>query len=356
LRIWSAGCATGEEPYSVAILLEMLLPDLKEWDIVIIGTDINGESLKKGARGIYSPWSFRMLDKDIQGKYFKKHHDEWEIHENIKKMVHFQYGNLIEKGFFSQNPEICTMDLIICRNVFIYFEKAAVASVLNKFKRLLNPGGYLVTGHAELYGHDLVNLHQIAFPEAIIYQKTTEAGLQPAAIICLPRPVLKSVLPAPRLSKAKTSDPKKDSFDLVCLTAQAYANAGDYEKATDACQRAMNISAHSADPYLLLAHIAEARGNDEEAKIFFKKAIYLNPAFIAAYCELGGLYEKEHDIPRARKARTTAIEFLKYLPAQETVKPYDITAGEMLSYVESLTGATADAGVMAAGAGQASGR
>jgi chemotaxis protein methyltransferase CheR len=353
LRIWSAGCATGEEPYSVAILLDMLLPDRKGWDIFIIGTDINEESLKKAARGIYSPWSFRMLGKDIQSRYFKRYQDKWEIHENIKKMVNFQYGNLIEDGFFSQNPEICTMDIIICRNVFIYFEKEAVSSVLNKFQRILNPGGYLVTGHAELYGHALTSLHQIMYPEAVIYKKTAELCMQPAEISPLPKQVPKSVPPVPLLSKAKITEPNKDNYDLLCQMAQAYANSGDYEKAASACRRAMNINPRSADPYLLLAHIAEARGNDAEAKDLFKKAIYLDPAFIAAYCELGGLYEKENDLSRARKARTTAIEFLKHLPSQATVKPYDITAGEMLTYVESLTGAN-NAGSMPAVPGEQS--
>ncbi len=392
LRIWSAGCATGEEPYSVAILLDMLLPDLKGWDIFIIGTDINEESLKKAARGIYSQWSFRMVDKDIQGKYFKRHQDEWEIHENIKKMVKFQYGNLIEDDLFPQTPEICNMDIIICRNVFIYFKKEAVSSILNKFQRILNDGSYLVTGHSELYGHDLTNLCQIMFPEAVIYKKTADLKVQTAEITRLPKgikegkdskiketPVAKSVLPVPGLSKTKLLEPNseieelikkgryteaiykaesflityKDNYDLLCLIAQAYANSGDYERAVSACRRAMNINADSADPYLLLAHVAEARGDDEEAKDLFKKAIYLDPAFIAAYCELGGLYEKENDIPRARKARTTAIEFLKSLPSQAPVKPYDITAGELLKYVEYLT-RSKDAGLMPSGPGEKS--
>jgi chemotaxis protein methyltransferase CheR len=394
LRIWSAGCATGEEPYSVAILLDMLLPDLKGWDIFIIGTDINEESLKKAARGIYSQWSFRMVDKDIQGKYFKRHRDQWEIHENINKMVKFQYGNLIEDDFFFQNHEICNMDIIICRNVFIYFQKEAVSAVFNNFLRILNDGGYLITGHAELYGHDLTNLHQIMFPEAVIYKKTAELKVQTTEITRLPEcikerkdltiketPVAKSVLPVPGLSKTKPLDPNreieelikqgryteaidkaesflityKDNYDLLCLIAQAYANSGDYEKAASACRRAMNINAHSADPYLLLAHVAEARGDDEEAKDLLKKAIYLDPAFIAAYCELGGLYEKGDDIPRARKARTTAIEFLKSLPSQAPVKPYDITAGELLEYVEYLT-RSKDAGLMPSGPGEKSRR
>lgn len=378
LRIWSAGCATGEEPYSIAILLDMLLPNLKGWDIFIIGTDINEESLKKAARGIYSEWSFRMVDKNVQEKYFKKHNDEWEVNENIKKMVKFQYGNLIEDRFFSQNHELSSMDIIICRNVFIYFEKEAISSVLNKFQRILNPGGYIVTGHAELYGHDLTNLSQIMFPEAVLYKKTAEVKVQPAESR-RGKSVTRPVPPVLRSNKAKTPDPKlrieglikqghyteaidkaeaflithKDNYDLFCLLAQAYANSGDYEKAANACRSAMHINAGSAGPYLLLAQVSEAEGNDEEAKALLKKAIYLDPAFIAAYCELGGLYEKANDVPRAGKARAAAIELLKSLPSEATVKPYDITAGELLEYVEYLTGPK-DSVLMTAGPGERS--
>jgi len=375
LRIWSAGCATGEEPYSIAILLDMLLPDLQGWDILITGTDINEESLKKAGRGRYSQWSFRMVDKEIRGKYFKRRQDEWEIHENIKKMVKFQYGNLIEADFFPQNPEICNMDIIICRNVFIYFEKNAVSAVLKKFQRVLNIGGYLVAGHTELYGHDLTNLHQIVSPEAVIYKKTAELKMQPAKIPCLVNPLR----PVSRLSRIKPPNPNREieeyiekgrhteaiaksesilitheaNYDLLCLMAQAYANSGDYEKAESACRRAIVVKGDSADPYLLLAQVAEARGNDEEAKDFLKKAIYLNSAFIAGYLELGGLYEKENDIRRARKARAAALEFLKALHAQTPVKPYDITAGELLEHVECLIGIR-DVGLRSAESGERS--
>lgn len=385
LRIWSAGCSTGEEPYSIAIFLDMLLPELKGWDIFILGTDINEESLKKAGRGIYTEWSFRMVDKDIQRKYFKKHQGEWEIYESIKKMVKFRYGNLMEAGFFAQNPEICNMDIIICRNVFIYFKKETVSSVFNKFINTLNDEGYLITGHGELHGHDLINLRQILYPEAVIYKKTSDIKGQVPEItrgperikekndlIIKKNPVSKPALPFPEVSKIKPRDPKteieelirkgryaeaitiansllntyensnKNNYDILCFMAQAYANSGDYEKAESACRRAMNINADSAGPYFLLANIAEARGSDEEAKDLFKKAIYLNPAFIAAYLELGGLYQKENDLPRAKKSRSTAIELLKSIPSQAPVKPYDMTAGELLKYAEYLTGSADD--------------
>ncbi|OGW56076.1 MAG: hypothetical protein A2Y81_09985, partial [Nitrospirae bacterium RBG_13_43_8] len=388
------------------------------WDISIIGTDINEESLQKAERGIYTQWSFRMVDKKIQRKYFNRHHkDEWEIDGRIKKMVKFRHSNLIEDDFPSQHSGICNMDIILCRNVFIYFKSEAVSPILNKFIKTLNNGGYLITGHGELFGQSLVNLSQIMFPEAVIYkkvagpvkpvteikkerknEKTKETKfIQPVS----PIPGLNtkefiskapSPLPSPsrgegcnttpplrggdegegdvygftndRISKSKIQPPKKqieglietgryseavekaekvlnvcsEDYDTHCLKAQAYANSGDYKKAEQSCRKAIHIHPTIADPYFLLAQIAEAGGNDEEAKDFLKNTLYLDPTFIAAYLELGGLYEKENDLTRANKWRNTAIELLRSLPSQEPVKPYNMTAGELLKYVENLTG------------------
>lgn len=374
LRLWSAGCSTGEEPYSLAILLDKLVPEPAGWNIFILGTDINEAFLEKAKNGIYSEWSFRMVDKGIQREYFTKLKDGWEIRDDIKKMVKFHYGNLLEADFSRHHPEICAMDIIICRNVFIYFKAEAVAAVLQNFTSILNDEGYLVTGHGELHGHDLANLKQIIYPEAVIYKKTETLTQQIPEISRSPQrkkdphmfklkaePALKPILPAAQV-KSKPSDPKaeiedliskgryaeavekakghlladKGNDDMLFLMAESYANCGDYENAENCCRKAIQCNAAAADPYFLLAHIAELLGNDEKAKELFRKTIYLNPAYIAAYCELGGIYEKQQDLPRAKKIRATAIDLLASLPEQTPVKPYDITAGELLSSIRSL--------------------
>ena len=214
---------------------------------------------------------------------------------------------------------------------------------------------------------DLAKMNRMMFPEAVIYKKMAGMKLQTDRITPLPEsikkgmdlkvketPVAKFVLPVPLYSKVSKTKTLKDNYDAHFLMAQVYANSGDYDKASGACQKAISVHAHSATSYLLLAHIAEARGNDEEAKVMFKKAIYLDSACIAAYYELGGLYEKENDLPRARKARSTAIELLKYLPSQAvSVEPYDISAGELLKNLEYLTGEK-DAALRQAGSGEGS--
>jgi chemotaxis protein methyltransferase CheR len=171
LRIWSAGCSTGEEPYSLAILVQEMIPDWEQWQILILGTDINQTNIQKAKRGFYNSWSFRLVDKDLQKRYFDQRQTEWEIQERIRQMVTFSYGNLVQDQFPSQAASVCNMDLIICRNVFVYFDSQAISTVLGKFYSTLKPGGYLITAHAELYGQQLGRLRAKVFPESVVYQR-----------------------------------------------------------------------------------------------------------------------------------------------------------------------------------------
>ncbi len=170
VRIWSAGCSTGEEPYSLAILVQEMIPDWEQWQILILGTDINQANIEKANRGIYNSWSFRLVDTDLQRRYFYERQTEWEIQERIRRMVTFRYGNLVQDLFPSPDG-VCNMDLIICRNVFVYFDSLAIATVLEKFYSTLRPGGYLITAHAELYGQQLGRLRAKMFPESVVYQR-----------------------------------------------------------------------------------------------------------------------------------------------------------------------------------------
>jgi chemotaxis protein methyltransferase CheR len=171
LRICSAGCSSGEEPYSIAILLKELLPDLEQWNLMILGIDINQEALQKANRGIYTPWSFRRVDGEIVQRYFQVINNQYHLNLSINEMVEFQNFNLVKEVFPNPNSELRKLDLIICRNVFIYFESSVIAKVLNKFYNALQPLGYLITGHAELYGQDLSQFQTKIFPDSVVYQR-----------------------------------------------------------------------------------------------------------------------------------------------------------------------------------------
>lgn len=184
IRICSAGCSSGEEPYSLAILLKELLPDLEQWNLMILGIDINQEALQKAKKGIYRPWSFRRVDREIVQRYFRLTNNHYHLTASIKQMVKFQSLNLVKELFASPDSELRQLDLIVCRNVFIYFESSAIARVLNKFYNALQPLGYLITGHTELYGQNLSQFQTKVFPESVVYQRTDNGINTP--IVSLP--------------------------------------------------------------------------------------------------------------------------------------------------------------------------
>lgn len=174
IRVCSAGCSSGEEPYSLAILLKELLPNPDEWNLTILGIDINQEVLQKAQIGIYRPWSFRRVEEKIVQQYFQLVNHQYHINESIKQMVKFQPCNLVQELFPRPKSELQDLDLILCRNVFIYFQPSAIADVLQKFYKALQPLGYLITGHAELYGQNLSQFQTKVFPESVVYQKVDD--------------------------------------------------------------------------------------------------------------------------------------------------------------------------------------
>ncbi|MBW3584979.1 MAG: tetratricopeptide repeat protein, partial [Cyanobacteria bacterium 0813] len=182
LRIWSAGCSTGEEPYSLVIILKQLIPDWEKWNILVLGTDINQEVIEKAQRGIYSLWSFRLVDPELQRRYFDRGKIDWKIDRNLRKLVSFSCVNLVTDNFPNIYTDINNMDLILCRNVFVYFENQYISQVLKKFAKTLRPGGYLMTGHAEVHNHVMHDFQPKVFPESVVYQAKNVLEEEPGKI------------------------------------------------------------------------------------------------------------------------------------------------------------------------------
>ncbi|VXD21651.1 CheR family methyltransferase [Planktothrix paucivesiculata] len=174
LTLWSAGCSTGEEPYTLSILLQQLIPDWGSWNLQILGTDVNEEALKKASQGLYTAWSFRMVDLELRNRYFVRQREDWKINSLIQSPVKFFNLNLVKDSYcYPDYTPIQDVDLIICRNVFVYFEKYYINQVVSKFFDVLKPGGYLITGHAELQGTESIEKFQSKiYPESMIYQRS----------------------------------------------------------------------------------------------------------------------------------------------------------------------------------------
>ena len=189
LRICSAGCSTGEEPYSLAILLKELLPDIEDWTVKIIGIDINQMALARATRGIYRSWSFRGVESDIKNRFFQEVQGNYHIDPTIRNMVNFQRANLFKDSILGLRHSIDDMDLIVCRNVFIYFSESAIKAVLEKFYNALSPLGYLLVGHSELYSQNLTKFQVKIFEESITYQRPLHDDIHPKSKNLLFQPI-----------------------------------------------------------------------------------------------------------------------------------------------------------------------
>lgn len=175
IRIWSAGCSTGEEPYTIAMML-MEKGCFSNWDIEIYGSDINQRVLQTARRGIYRRNSFRTTESYYIDKYFTEEDGSYRISDTVKKHVNFSYLNLLDPF---KSKFLGSMDVIFCRNVLIYFDNASRRRVIENFHERLVPGGHLLLGHAE----SLINI-STAFnlrhlKNDMVYQKpNTDMGIK----------------------------------------------------------------------------------------------------------------------------------------------------------------------------------
>lgn len=183
LRIWSAGCCTGEEPYSVAILLNQLLPDWQDWRITLLATDINPDFLHKAAEGVYGEWSFRDVPVSIKERYFTRiKTDRYAILPEIKQWVTFSRLNLVEDDYLSLLNQIHDLDLILCRNVLMYFAPEQQRRVVQVLYRSLMEGGWLIVGASEV-SPVLFRPFALVNPFGVTcYQKTHHCGQRVAAV------------------------------------------------------------------------------------------------------------------------------------------------------------------------------
>jgi chemotaxis protein methyltransferase CheR len=168
LKIWSAGCASGEEPYTLAtLLLEKNLPP--EWNVEIFGSDINRTLLHQARAGVYRENSFRTTDDYFRAKYFERIDDKTHrIRDEVKKSVTFGWVNLYDV----RRPLIFgEVDVILCRNVIIYFDKAGKNRVIDSLYERLRPGGFLLLGHSESLLNVSTKFRLRHFKHDMVYQK-----------------------------------------------------------------------------------------------------------------------------------------------------------------------------------------
>lgn len=319
LRVWSAGCATGEEAYSLAILLKELLPDLEQWRILILATDINPDSLARAKEALYSDWSFRETRaKALRPHYFNREAStgaavRYRLSEDIRQMVTFATLNLIEDDYPAITNNTGSMDLIICRNVTIYFTEDTTRQVVHHFYQALTDGGWLVVGHSEpsLVVYRAFQAH--TFAEALLYQKTGQPTAWPADWELLdknrtdkkweswpyplPHPQQKG-LPQPILKSGGEESPwrKTRSFRRTSpLACQPHPNLPPTGLAT------------TSDPYELARMLLD-QGRPQEAIAALQQKVSAEPDFAPAHSLLGLTYANLGRWPEARQWCQSALK------------------------------------------------
>ncbi|MFZ2855878.1 MAG: protein-glutamate O-methyltransferase CheR, partial [Rhodocyclaceae bacterium] len=182
LRLWSAGCCTGEEAYTLAILLHRLLPDLDQWRISILATDINPRFLAQAQSGTYREWSFRNTPAWFKERYFTPgENGSYRLLPAIRRLVRFAYLNLVDDVYPTLESDTNGIDLVLCRNVLMYFEAQGIRAVLHKLRRALTPDGWLVLSATESGSVPLPGFAAVTWRDATAYRKH-EGPLQPPVL------------------------------------------------------------------------------------------------------------------------------------------------------------------------------
>ena len=174
IRIWSAGCATGEEPYTIAMLIKEYFPELVDWDVTILATDVNNISLFQADQNSYSYRSMQTVPKEFIEKYFSLGDRSFQLHDRCKGMVDFRHHNLMDKSF-QHNSQCDQFDIIMCRNVLIYFDADSTAYVVNKLLKQLKPDSYMFFGHTEMMQSLSNDLQGKRYQDAFYYTRKQPA-------------------------------------------------------------------------------------------------------------------------------------------------------------------------------------
>ncbi len=362
LRIWSAGCCTGEEPYSIAMLLERLIPDHKTWNITILATDINPQFLRKAAEGVYGEWSFRETPEWIRARYFKRRKDgRFELSAHIRRKVTFSYLNLADDVYPSLLNNTNAMDVIFCRNVLMYFTAAWAKKVAKNLHRSLLEGGWLIVNAAETSATLFPLFTPVNFPGALLYRKAKDdaprhaIGYQPLALqpgLFPPEPVSLETLQALVAAEMPPKPPvqtmmmassdaltqQQNDCEAQSLNARNCANQGRLREAIEWCEQAIAADKMNPARHYLLAAIQQEQGQGQAdaAAQSLNRALYLDSGFVLAHFALGNLRLSQGKRRQAERHFMNALAALRTHPHDEVLPEAEgLTAGRLVEIVGS---------------------
>jgi chemotaxis protein methyltransferase CheR len=357
LRLWSAGCASGEEAYSLAIALE------QEGFIdnaVIIGTDISRAALAQAAKAVYGPWSLRGGLADVIGQYFhrqdsRRRGERFVLLDRIRRRVAFNYLNLAADEYPSPANGTAGSHVILCRNVLIYFEPEAAARVARRLFDSLAEGGWLITGPSDPPLWDLAPFETVVTEGGVFYRRGTQTGIRRRQTVNpVPRPQPPAVglpkteqPPAPEiatkiaaeippaidsLAEARLAFSKgdfehvlrrtrdmADDAEACVLRIRAAGNLGDRHHAEAAASAAVQKHPLCTEIQYLRAIVLMDLGRHEEAAVSLRRVIYLDRSLAAAHFTLGSALLRYGAVTEARRAYQNAFALCASRPEDEVV-------------------------------------
>lgn len=387
LKIWSAACSTGEEPYSFAMLLDSLQLPNNAWQYKIFASDISLDFLEKANRGIYSNWSFRNTTQFQKNRYFLKPADnKYQIVDRIKQRVDFFQWNLVSDIYPSILKGLHNLDFISCQNVFIYFEPETIFKILKRFYETLDDGGWLLVSPSEAPFISASEFHYTG--EAlggIFFQKRSrlssvamaynaEMQYSPKTITsCVPQTELEPSPPLPSVGEDLTEDAlyelalqnyQHGHYDALIdqlktamfggdefrycgdksfkLLIQVYVNTQQYTAALQCCESVIAENKLNVLPHYLMGTVLQLQGQYNAAVESFRRALFLDDSCMLAYFALANSFRK---LSKNRQAIQTLKNLLKSLdrhPENEilkgddelTVKTLKITTKMLLADLE----------------------
>ncbi|AKF80970.1 chemotaxis protein R [Myxococcus fulvus 124B02] len=365
-QVWSAGCATGEEPYSIAMAL--LAAGVPEGRFRVLATDVSNRALERARAGLYGPWSLRHIEPELERRYLEPQGDQLSVVAQVRRSVEFRRHNLA-----NEPPPVSAPSAIFCRNVLIYFPPELVREVLTHFVSVLAPGGLLFVSPAEVpltngLGLETVDAEgSVALrvpppgwtrpapptPRAVrdaaqaLLRTAARAAARPSALGEGPstpptRTPSGTETPAAGLSAVATSPHESasagDARGPRAVPASSGSATGPMERALDAAragrfEEAEALAREAAkalvpEAYLLLAMVAEGRGDLNGAVEAVRKALYLEPRLALGHATLVALYGRMDRPEDAERARQNALRSLDGLDDEHPLRGVEtMTAG-----------------------------
>jgi chemotaxis protein methyltransferase CheR len=318
LRVWSAGCASGEEVYSLAILLEEQgMADLA----TIFGTDISRAALQRAREASYGIWSLRGSPGATASPNFERHGDRFVVNARLRRRVDFRYLNLAEGAYPSPENGTAEVDLILCRNVMIYFDAETVRRVARRFHRSLKPGGWLLAGPSDPPLWDSAPFRTRVTDGCVLYQRDDGVPEEAPAPFVFSTPVraetvvaetvpdMPPPMPAPPIEapEVPAAAPAESALPSVIEAVRSLADAGNALAAAQAAIDALRDFPLCPELHHLHAVVCMEIGRSEAAIASIRRVLYIDPTLAVAHFMLASVLRRAGRRDEAQRAYQAAL-------------------------------------------------